>query len=425
MSLLALPWFVLATTGDPVVTGLVAAAELSPYVAVQGLGGPLVDRMGCWRASIGTDVGASLAMAAVPALHRWHLLSLPVLVGLVVVVGALRGAGDAARAVLLPGVGALARAPLERTAGLFDGVKRGATLIGGPVAGGLVAVTSPLAVLFLDAGTFAVSAALVGSFVPRRAGPESPLGKAESQTYRAALGEGFRYLLTDRLLVGIGLMVMVTNLLDQAGTAVLVPVWASDIADSPVALGVLGGAFSAGAVLGNVVVTWAGARVPRRSTLTAGFLVASAPRFLALALASSISPVLWVFVIGGIGAGGINPILGAVEYERIPQHLQARVLGALGALAWAGIPAGALVGGLGVTMLGVRGALLAAALLYLVTALAPLLFPAWQDLQRRPAESMTCTEGMTRRSPPTHQPRELNARNVRGRTGGAGRRTRP
>jgi hypothetical protein len=35
-------------------------------------------------------------------------------------------------------------------------------------------------------------------------------------------------------------------------------------------------------------------------------------------------------------------IVGAIEYERVPRHLQARVLGAVGASAWVGIPFGSL-----------------------------------------------------------------------------------
>jgi MFS family permease len=73
------------------------------------------------------------------------------------------------------------------------------------------------------------------------------------------------------------------------------------------------------------------------------------------------TPVLVVMLVGGIGAGGINPIIGAVQYRRVPRHMQARVLGAVGATAWVGIPVGSLVGGALVAGIGLRGALLAAA----------------------------------------------------------------
>ena len=54
--------------------------------------------------------------------------------------------------------------------------------------------------------------------------------------------------------------------------------------------------------------------------------------------------VLGVFAIGGLGSGFINPILGAVIYERIPPALLGRVKTLTTAAAWSGIPFGGLVG---------------------------------------------------------------------------------
>jgi MFS family permease len=393
MSFLALPWFVLTTTGSATRTGLVAFAEMAPYVGVQALGGPMVDRLGARRVSIGTDVLAALFVGAVPALSSLHMLSLPLLGALVAVAGAMRGAGDSARDVLVPGVGELAEVPLERSSGLYDGVSRVATLVGAPLAGALVLVMSALGVLAIDAGTFAVSALVVCALVPQAAQPPPHPGDAvgAEASYVSSLAEGFRYLLNDRLLVAIAAMVLVTNFVDQAGGAVLLPVWAHDVAHSSLALGLLGGVFSLGAVGGNAVTTWLGPKLPRRITYAAGFFFAGAPRFLALALFTSASPVLGVMLLGGLGAGGINPILGAVEYARVPRHLQARVLGAVGASAWAGIPFGSLAGGLAVSAFGLRTALLAAAVIYGVTTLAPFVFPVWRQMDR----SQSCRDEET------------------------------
>jgi MFS family permease len=403
MTFLALPWFVLTTTGSATRTGLVAFAEMAPYVTVQGLGGPLVDRIGARRVSVSTDVSAAVFIGLVPVLSSLHDLSLPVLAVLVALAGAVRGAGDAARDVMVPGVGELAKMPLERSSGLYDGVNRLASLIGAPVAGLLVVATSALSVLAIDAGTFAVSAVLVAWLVPPAAEPPRAPGEglAAEVSYLASLGEGFRYLRKDRLLLAIAAMVLVTNFVDQAGSAVLTPVWAHSVAHSSVALGAIGGVFALGAVGGNALTTWLGPKLPRRLTYAAGFLVAGAPRFLALAFATTVSPVLAVVALSGLGAGGINPILGAVEYERVPRHLQARVLGAVGASAWAGIPFGSLAGGLAVASFGLRSALIAAAVIYGTTTLAPFIFPVWRQVDRvMPPEAENEPAGAASPEPP-------------------------
>ena len=380
MSFLAIPWLVLTSTGSATLTGLVAFAEMAPYVSVQAFGGPAVDRLGARRTSVSADVVAALFMGAVPVFWALHALSIPALAGLVAVAGAARGAGDAARNVMVPGVNDLAAGRIERASGLYDGVNRLATFIALPAAGLLVAVMPAADVVAIDAVTFALSALIVAGLVPIAAQPLRHGQSDASGVYLADLGEGFRFLLKDRLLVAIAAMVMVTNFVDQAGSAVLIPVWAHDIIHSSVALGLVGAAFSLGAFAGNAVTTWLAPRLPRRATYAVGFLVAGAPRYVALALISTLSPVLAIIFVGGLGAGGINPVLGATGYERVPRHLQARVLGAVGASAWVGIPFGSLAGGLVVSFAGVRIALMSAAIVYGLATLPPFLFPIWRQM---------------------------------------------
>lgn len=155
---------------------------------------------------------------------------------------------------MVPGVREIADIPIERCSGLYDGVSRAASLVGLPLAGALVAVTSAVSVLAIDAGTFAVSALLVAALVPKRAQP--PRDTDGVAPYLAALAEGFRYLRGDRLLIAIAAMILVTNFVDQAGGAVLWPVWAHQVAHSSVALGLLGGAAGVGSVAGNALTTW-------------------------------------------------------------------------------------------------------------------------------------------------------------------------
>jgi MFS family permease len=101
-----------------------------------------------------------------------------------------------------------------------------------------------------------------------------------------------------------------------------------------------------------------------------------------LALVATLPPVLVVAAIGGLAAGALNPIIGAVSYERVPAELQARVLSAIRASAWLGIPVGSLLGGVLVGGVGVRWTFAALGVAYLLTTLAPFVFPAWRGLQR-------------------------------------------
>ena len=384
MSFLAIPWFVMVTTGSATMMGLVTLAEMLPYVLMQGLGGPLVDRLGAGRTSVLSDLVAALAMGLVPFSQALGLLSLPLLVIAVAAAGTVRGAGDMARRVLLPRMCAPAALPLDRASGLFDGTGRLAGLIGAPLAGVVVAAFSAPVAVAVDAASFAVSGLLVAS-VAGRAESFSPTaaqaGGAEP-SYLAKLREGILRLKDDRLLLAIAVMVMVTNFLDQAYFSVLLPVWVRDELGSPLAFGVISTAFGAGAVAGNALMAFLAPRLPRRVPFALCFLACGAPRVLALALSSGLAPVLVAAVISGLGTGGINPALGAVEYERVPASLQARVLGAINALAWAGMPLGGLAGGLLADALGLRSVLLALGAVYLLVTLSPFVFPVWKQMER-------------------------------------------
>ncbi len=382
MSALALPWFVLVLTGSPGMTGLVIFAEMAPYVVVQGLGGPFIDRLGAWRTALIAELLAGLAMGSIPLLHEAGLLSMPTLCVISIVAGAAQGASATAQHVLVPGLSDRAGLAYERAAGLYDGINRLATMIGVPAAGVLIVVMSSPGVIALDAISFGISGLLVGLAVPRSAEPAQAPDE-DGSSYVDRLATAVRYLAGDRLLQGIAAMVLITNLLDAAYFSVFMPVWGQEVLGSPIGVGIVGGAFGVGAVSGNALLTWLAPRLPRRIVYGVGFLVAGWPRFAILAVAGSVPPVALVAFVAGFGVGSINPILGAVEYERVPRHLQARVLGIVGALAWAGIPFGGLLGGAAVEAFGLAAAVLALGAIYLLTTLAPFVFPAWRQMDER------------------------------------------
>ena len=388
MSQLAIPWLVLTTTGSAAQTGTVAFAETAPYVALQALAGPLVDRIGARRACLYGNAAAAPIVCAIPVLYAAGLLPLSALAGLVAIAGAVRGLADCASYVLVPAAAKTGGVPLERAAGLSSGAGRTGLVLGAPLAGVLVTAAGAPVVVLIDGFTFAAAALLIATFVPgtTKAPHAAPHGHVvpDDRGYFAQLAEGLRFIRTDRLLLGIIVMVAIGNLLDQGLSAVLLPVWVRTDVHNPAVLGVIAGAMEIGALGGNIVGAWLGPRLPRRAAYSAGWLFGGAPRFAALVLAATLSPILAVFVLAGLAGGAINPIIGALSYERIPPHLHARVLGTIKASAWIGIPFGSLLAGALAETLGLRPTLIAFGVVYFATTLAPFASPAWRTMDRRP-----------------------------------------
>jgi MFS family permease len=392
LSMIALPLFVLATTGSAARTGLVAMAETAPYALAQALAGPVTDRVGARRVSIASDLASALVVGAIPVLEAMGRLDFRVLLVLVALAGLSRGPGDAAKYVSLPGVAATAGMPVERMMGLEDGIGRFASVVGPLGAAALVGALGAPAALALDAGSFAVAAVVVALGVPARlAAPARPArsvaaghqGRPDEQGgYLRRLREGADVVRHDGLLRAIVGMVAVTNLLDAALSGVLLAVWARQQGGGAGLMGAVAATMGSGAVLGALVAAVVGHRLPRRLTFTVGFLLIGAPRFAVLGLGAPLWLVLVVVFVGGLGAGTLNPILGAVEIERIPEHARARVLSLISSLAFALMPFGGLLGGLLTERIGVSATLLACGAVYLVATTLPALRPEWREMDR-------------------------------------------
>ena len=380
---LAIPWFVLQTTGSVGQTGLVAFFSLLPFVVSSALGGVIVDRLGYRRASIVADLASGLSVLGVPLLYHTVGLPLAALLALVFAGALLDAPGQTAREAILPDLVEQAGMTLERGTSLHDGVSRAASMLGAPLSGVLIALLGPANVLILDAGTFAVSALLMRAFVPA---PEPKDEEATPEPYFAQLREGFGFVWRTPLVRAMVAMVLITNMLDAAMGGVLMPVYADRVLDSVVALGLMGGAMGATAFAGTLVFAWIGHRLPRVSTLVAGFTLGGPSRFFFLASMPGIGPAIAGFAIAGSGLGPINPILGTLQYERVPERLRARVFGAVSAGVMAGAPIGALLGAGLVELVGLRETFLVFGAVYLACTLSPLFVPAWRDANVRVAK---------------------------------------
>jgi len=389
----AIPFYVLGLGGSGVEVGIAAFFSTIPIVVGGALGGVVVDRVGPRRAAIVADIISGATVLSIPVLALTVGLPFWALLLLVFAGGLLDTPGQTARRVMLPRLTERAGIRLERSVGLLDGSERLARMIGATVAGLLVALMGPIAALFVNAATFAVSAALTWLFVaavPAAAGaavtadaesPEEPSG------YWRDLAAGLRFVIHDplmRLIVGL---VLITNLMDAARGSTLLPLYANDRLGGAAALGVLVAVMGGCALLGNIAFGFVAHRLGRRVTLAVCFAIAGGPSSAAFALGAPLPVLIGVTALAGLAAGSLNPILGTVELERVPEHMRGRVFGLVNAGAWAGVPFGALLGGIAADTIGLSWAFGIIAVVYTVVTLSPLLGGPWRQMERQPAAS--------------------------------------
>jgi MFS family permease len=336
MTWLALPWFVLTTTGSAGRMVLVLLAE-SVGLAVCGLpAGSLLSRVGSRRLMMLSDGLRGPLTLAIPILHWEGLLSFPLLLALVFFLGAF-GAGyfGAQRSVVPEVLG-----EDERLVGKANAYLQGATrvtlLLGPAAAGVLIGWLGAASVIVIDAATYAVSFALVGVFIRSVA----PVAAEE----RGGFLDGLHWIVRDRLFRAWCPAFLAGDAAWTAFFAAVPVLVVADFGADPKTAGWIFASFGVGAVLGNVLSF----RLQDRydGLFMVGVLVyGQALPVWALAFHPTATVVEAAIFCSGLFNGLVNPPIHAIFTLRPPAAIRPRVLTSLGAIMMLSGPLGLAGGG--------------------------------------------------------------------------------
>jgi len=327
MTWVALPWFVLLTTGSATKTTFVAAAEVIGLALLGLPGGRLLGRLGARRTMLVCDGARAPLMIVIPVLHWTGGLTFPILLAVAFAIGAFAAPYFAAQKVIVPELLGEDEERITEAQALFQAATR-ATLLAGPaLAGILIGIVGATSVLLIDAATYLVAVVLVAAFVPHR--PPVPQ-EAEHANLRA----GLRFIKQDRLLrvwwptFAVG---------DAAWTAffVAVPVLVlTRFGHHPGLVGLLIASFGVGALVGNAIsFRFLTRRFQGLAVIAACALGQAAPLWLLWLPLPAIALSALIFA-SGIANGLVNPSLHAITTLRIPPPLRPNVL-ATAMVGWA------------------------------------------------------------------------------------------
>ncbi len=363
---LAIPWFVLETTGSAARTGLAGAMTAFAIVVSGALAGPAVDRMGYKHASVISDLLSGITVALVPTLYFmdmlqfWHLLVL-------IFAGAIFDEpGWSARTAMVPRIAREADMSLERLNAAIQFATQGSNMLLGPLlAGFLVAAIGATGALYVDAGTFAVSMVLIGVFLRysnRRSDAREDEGDASSGSYLDQIVEGIRFTANDKLLRVLIPFSILYNFTFSPIAVVILPVFAQDVFDSARALGLMLTGFGAGTIIGTIAY---GARGEKIAPIAAfiGFAAVIAMGFWLLVFSSSLWLAIAATTLTGTALGPVNILSISLMQRRVPEGMMGRVFGMFGAFSQGAAPVGVLSGGFLVEAYGYRSGLIAIAIL--------------------------------------------------------------
>src|SRR5688572_15030968 len=137
MTWLALPWFVLVTSGSATRMSVVVGAELIGLAALGMPGGALLRRLGAWRTMVLCDAARAPLMLVIPLLHWSGVDAFAVLVLVAFALGALGAPYFAGQKMIVPELIGEDETLVGRASALFQGATR-VTMLLGPVIGGVL-----------------------------------------------------------------------------------------------------------------------------------------------------------------------------------------------------------------------------------------------------------------------------------------------
>ena len=337
MTYLALPWFVLVTTGSPGKMTLVLAVEIAPMAVLGIPSGSLVQRLGARTTMLVSDFARAPLLAAIPLLDATGHLSFGLLLGLVALLGCFMPPYFASQRTILPELVGEDERRMSQANSLVEGGTAMAGLIGPALAGVLIPVLGAPNVLYVDAATYLVSFILILTLVPRR----KPVAASAAEHGVMA---GLRFLLQDRLLAPLAVTVVGFGFLGSGLSAGL-PVYAYQEFDGSSRIaGFFYAALGAGALAGSLVAVAAVRRVPPLRLAGLAALGFSLPLWVIPFLPPA--PVVFTALFfATLCAPLINGPIIAVLTARTPDGLRAKVMTAVISINTIAAPLGFLVAG--------------------------------------------------------------------------------
>jgi MFS family permease len=344
LATIAAPLFVAAHTRNALVVSATSGAAWLPWLLFALPGGVLVDRIDRRRLMVAIDWTRVAAMGILAAALLAGSTSIVLLDAVLFVINTGEVVFRSASQAMLPAV--VPRERLERANGwLVGGTTVMQNMIAGPL-GGFLFVLAACAPFFVNAGTYSVSAVLIGLVAGTyRAACAAGAETAGTDTsVRRELAEGFRWLLGHRLLRTMTLLIGMLNLTLIAATAVLVLLARERLHLGSIGYGTLFTCEAAGAVLGSTI----GDRLVRRVTATwtvrIGLLV-EAGLHLTLATARNAYVVGVMMFVFGVHAALWTIVATSLRQRLTPPHMQGRVASTTLFIAAGGNCVGALLGG--------------------------------------------------------------------------------
>jgi len=364
---IALSWLVFSSTGSSIDIAFLGMAFLAASVSLSLVGGTLVDRQDRRRLMVVADVvrASSLAVLVLVLLAAGFQFGIVIAVSLVL--GAFSTIFQPAERAIMPEI--VAPGDLADANGLVGTSSSVLGFAGNALGGVLIGALGIAAALGVNAATFAVSAALLLSI--RVAGTSLAASAATRQkrttSFLADTREGFRYIGSQRGLLYLTLSAGGENFFLSMVLPFLVVYTTLVLHGGAVLFGLLGALFALGWAPGSLLVGRLHAvRHAGLVWILSG--IAEGALIFVYVLVPIVPVVAVVIFAQGVILGFSNTTWLTTVQLIVPSEVQGRYFGVDQLGSFATIPAAMLVGGVLISLMGIRATFAVAGIGFVLTA---------------------------------------------------------
>ena len=339
-----------------------------PFLLLTLPAGVLVDRIRRRGLMIWSDFGRMIVLGSIPLVTLMHHVTLWQVYTVVAVAASLRVFFDIADQSYLPTL--LTRDQLSDGNGKLRATETFADTVGPTLGAALAGLVGAARAVAADSLSYAVSVvSLLLIRVPE--GHRQPGAAAPRVGFRAAMGEGLRFVLGDAILRKIAACTATANLAISLVTSIEVVFLLRTLHATPTQVGIVLGLGSLGGFGGSLVARRLALRVGTARIMWVALLVPAPLTFLMPLAGHGWGSLVYAIGWSAFNAAGAVYNTAQVSYRQsvCPPELLGRANASIRWLIYSTLPFGALLGGGMGTWLGLRNALWIGAAIMSLTGL--------------------------------------------------------
>jgi MFS family permease len=366
-------WLVYNATHSPIAISLLGIFQFLPTLVFGLLAGALIDRWDRRRLMLACDVARATCFAALGVFVLLYGVNTVVLIGVVFAVAAFSTAFRPATNATIPRI--LPVSEMADGNGLLQGGTTIASFVGSPIGGVLIVTLGAVVGLALNALTFAISAAMIFLMVIPAMQRDSSAPPTARSSLLTEVGDGLRYLRSQRALFVITISAMSANFFLAIWGGFTVIYVADQLHQGAAGFGIIVAANTAGFAIGALLPGRLHTQRAPGIWLTAawglvGFFI------IGLAFTSSLLvAVPLTMAAATLLAIGNTTWLSGVQ-RTVPDEFLGRYFATDEAGSFAMIPAGVAVGGVLILLIGISKSYLIAGIGSALVELILLFSPA-------------------------------------------------